>query len=128
MKSLPLVFVASPVSHPEPHMVRQRVAEAGRFAAWVIAEEGKMAFAGPCHLEFIFPHVKGDVYAWMQAHSTTFMSHADECYVLCLEGWEKSTGIKQELKAADDFGKPVSYYQVEGDTFARFTPEQELAV
>jgi len=42
---------------------------------------------------------------------TPFIEWCDEFHILCLNGWNKSTGVKGELEEVKKLNKPVIYHE-----------------
>ncbi len=121
-KFYPLVFIASPVSHPDQSKVAERVEAAARFAAWVFEREQKNVFLAAVVDMGWSKYLSGQKsFAWWELNMQIFMVPAEACYVLCLEGWEKSSGVALESKVANNLGKPVLYYYQTADGFERKT-------
>jgi ribosomal protein S18 acetylase RimI-like enzyme len=115
-----LIFIASPLTAPDPGLVQKRVAAAGRFGAWVQSNEGKCAFVAAAHDHAIATHLaKPMPYDWWRANIHHFMAPAQSCYVLCLDGWEQSKGVAVEIEIAEQLGKPIHYYDVVGEGYQR---------
>lgn len=43
------------------------------------------------------------------------LSHCDEVWILCLDGWKSSIGVQSEIAAAQITGKPIRYIGVKDD-------------
>jgi hypothetical protein len=39
----------------------------------------------------------------------TFIDYCEELHVLCLDGWDKSVGVKAEIEYAQSIGKHIEY-------------------
>ena len=46
---------------------------------------------------------------WWYEWSMDFLRHADEVWVLMLDGWRESTGVCDEIRVAKELGKRVRY-------------------
>ena len=65
-------------------------------------------FYSPLLYSAHFQEKKASEGYWLQ-HGLKMVDVCDEMRVLCLEGWEKSAGIKGEIARAEDRGIPVEY-------------------
>lgn len=120
MARAPLVFIASPLSCPDAGMKAARVDEAAKFAAWVMAEEGKNVYPAAVtdhHIGRFMEKAKG--LEWWTENMETFMAPAESCYVLCLDGWEVSKGVALEVDVAVKLGKPVYRYVATSEGYVR---------
>jgi len=63
----------------------------------------------PLFMHFVLPYdptLGKDWLSW-QAYSRELLSRSDELHILCLDGWEKSEGIRGEIAMAEELGKSV---------------------
>jgi len=107
------VFVISPYTHKNPDVVRDRVNRAEKYIA-KLTMEGIVAYstiAAMDHLVHKF-ELPND-YTYWKNHCTKMVSAAKEVYVLCLEGWEDSVGVQDEIKVATHHGKTIKYITLE---------------
>ncbi len=118
MPRRPLIFIASPVTSPDPALVQSRLEAAARFGAWVQEHEGKCVFVAAVLDMALRPHLtQAPSPEQWRADLTNFMEPAEACYILCLPGWEQSSGVALEMDVARELGKPVMYFDVAGQTF-----------
>lgn len=54
----------------------------------------------------------GDWRFW-EDFDTTFISWADELWVVCIDGWELSVGVRQEIQIARHLGKTIRMISAE---------------
>lgn len=116
--SKPMIYVASPYSHPDPFVVDKRFQAVEQFTARLIGA-GMLAYspiAAFHHMARRYSLPKDAIY-W-RAHNQHTMSHASELFVLRLPGWEESRGVQMEIDWADRMGLPVSYH--DSDFMAEF--------
>ena len=45
---------------------------------------------------------------------TAFIEWCEELHVLCLDGWENSTGVTAEIGIAEGLGKTIVYWNMDG--------------
>lgn len=65
----------------------------------------------PLAKHFILPHNRkiGSDWAFWKRYSEKLMDQCDVLLVLCMEGWEKSTGVQGEIEMAFTKGIPIIY-------------------
>ncbi len=104
-----MIYLASPYTHPDVAVREARykavlaklaelVAE-GRSVYSPIVAQHERVLAGLVPIEFEFH----------RAEDRAIIEAAEQVWVYCLEGWDKSVGIQEELVAASEFGKPVRF-------------------
>lgn len=103
-----IVYVAVPYSH-EDESVRE-----GRFrrVCEYVAELSRAGVTVFSPISMMHPVAKyglpGD-WAFWEKFDTAFLRRCDRMIVLCLDGWEDSTGVNAEIKIMQDMGKPIIY-------------------
>lgn len=106
-----LVYVASPYTHPDLNVVESRVEAVAQYMATCIGGTGSYVYYSPiCHGEtiYLYSDLESDYTCWKD-HSRAMMRLASEVHVLCLEGWEQSRGVNDEIDFAESLGIPVYY-------------------
>jgi hypothetical protein len=115
----PIIYLASPYSHPDPAVRLARYEAVTKYAA-ELTREGHVIF-GPITMSHpISPNGEGDPPApfdWLD-WDEPFMRAASSCIVLMLDGWEKSTGVQHEVR----------YFRANGKTVTYMTPPEHLQV
>ena len=109
-----LVYLATPYSHPQWEVEKQRYKDASAYAAKLM-EEGYLVFCPIAHSHPIetygMPELKsGD---WWLRQDFAILKHCDELVVYKLEGWQKSYGVGKEIEYAKNNGIPIRYVEVE---------------
>lgn len=109
-----LVYLATPYSHPNWEVKKQRYKDASAFAAQLM-EEGHLVFCPIAHSHPIetygMPELKsGD---WWLRQDFAILKFCDELIVYQLEGWDTSYGVGKEIEYAKSFGIPVKYREPE---------------
>lgn len=106
-------YLASPYTHPDPHVMHLRYHAACKAAAALMAQ-GKVVFSPIAHSHPICDHLPDDKRTdfdfWM-AQDLPVLRAADELVVLKLPGWGMSRGVHREIQEATDMGKPVTYLE-----------------
>ena len=53
-------------------------------------------------------------WAYWEKVDREFISRCDELFVVCIDGWEESTGVQAEIEIAAEFGLPVRFLLATG--------------
>lgn len=103
------IYLASPYSHPDPEVRRQRHIAACKKAAQY-ATKGIAHFAPIAQSHPVADHMaeekRMDFELWMKL-DLPLLRMASELHVLCIEGWRSSRGMTREIEYADQLGIPV---------------------
>lgn len=109
----PLIYLASPYSHPDPNVRWMRWDAACRFAAKMV-REGRLVFSPIAHSHPVA--VAGNLQLgwdyWGQ-FDMAMLSRCDEMWVLMLDGWDQSAGIAAEVVESRRLSIPVRYVHAE---------------
>lgn len=104
-----LVYLAVPYSHPERAIRLERFEAANRAAAKLM-QGGEHVFSPISHTHPIAE--AGDLplgWEFWEAYDRTILACCCRVYVLQLDGWDRSTGVRAELGIAGEMGLPVVY-------------------
>lgn len=108
---MPKIYLACPYSHQDPDIRKCRVHQANRAAADLMCQ-GHVVFSPLSHshgiAEYIGNHLEHDF--WL-GQCLPFVEWCDELWVMQLDGWEDSRGIKVEIEAASKAGKTVVMWE-----------------
>lgn len=106
----PIIYLATPYSHPDPAVREARYEAVTRYAARLIAE-GNVVFS-PITMSHPIEVLSGAAPApsdvWCD-FDEPFMEVSAEAVVLMLPGWEQSRGVAREIAHFTTAGKPVRY-------------------
>lgn len=104
-----VIYLASPYSHTDPDVVKQRVRDFAITAAR-LESEGDVHVVSAMFNHMLLEHatLPSDWEFW-KSYSLTILDRADAVYVLQLDGWEKSSGVAGEIEHARNTGKPVVF-------------------
>ena len=106
-----LIYLATPFSHPDPAISQHRLENVNRYAAHLLGR-GKLVFPPLSHGAPIDSReVPGSV--WYEL-GPRILKGCDELWLLALDGWEDSEGVRMELALARQLDIPV--YVVNPDT------------
>lgn len=112
MKNGGMIYLISPYTHPAGHMRAQRFKRAKQACADLM-RQGEQVFS-----PVVYGHYMEDACDLKMSHDywmrfcLPFLAASSRAYVLTLEGWDLSKGIKEEVLLCDRMGKPVSGYQL----------------
>jgi hypothetical protein len=106
----PLVYLASPLSHPDPAVLEARF-RAVCHAASRLMQEGNIIFAPIVHSFPIVTNVPGTpwTYEFWLKQDFALLDVCAELWVLRLPGWVYSHGIAAEIKHAEAHRKPIRF-------------------
>ena len=108
----PLIYLAAPFSDPNPEISRRRLEQVNRYAVHLLSR-GILAFSPLSHgAPLESPDIPSHV--WYEL-GLRIMEGCDELYLLALEGWEDSEGVRLELERTWELDIPV--YVVDPDTY-----------
>ena len=103
-----MIYLASPYSHPEVMIRRQRFHAACRAAAALLAS-GLTVFSPIVHGHPLVDHGLPTDWPFWERFDRDHMTRCDEVVVLMLDGWRESVGVAAEIRIAGELGKPVRY-------------------
>jgi len=108
-----LIYLATPYSTPDPARRAFRF-NAACAVAYKALKHGAAVYAPivSWHQVKLMFDLKGDWEEWKDLDKE-MISRCDELWVVKINGWEKSKGIKNEIELAQAFGKPVKYLRPE---------------
>lgn len=103
-----MIYLASPYTHDDPKVRAERwiavCKECARLMSRGIKVFSPIAHTHPIALQGL----RGDWDFW-KSYDSQFLEWCSELWVLMLEGWEDSVGIKEEIELAKCMGKPIQY-------------------
>lgn len=105
------VYLAGPYSHPDEQVRLTRERTLSKKCASLMLE-GYVVFSPITHGHALLDFMPFETRTWEFWGSQDFehMRACDEVHVLCLDGWEKSRGVKDEILWATMLRKKVVYY------------------
>ena len=104
-------YIASPYSHADPAVEDARYSAAVDFAAWCCFQ-GYVVYSPIIAWHVVARRfgMPSDAASWARSNEA-MLAHAAAMFVLQLDGWLLSAGVKAEVDAAIDAGLPI--YQFE---------------
>jgi nucleoside 2-deoxyribosyltransferase len=103
-----MIYLASPYTHSDGDVRRQRFDSACRAAATLISQ-GKTVFSPIAHSHAICAYGLPLDWRFWERHDRRYLEVCDEVVVLMLDGWRESVGVQAEIGIARELGKPVSF-------------------
>ena len=109
-----MIYLASPYSHPDPDVRNARFVDVCRAAGRLMLASCDPVFSPIAHGHSVAEHAEGidamDAEFWMR-QCVGMLRLADILYVLKLDGWQESRGVREELEIARAFGIPVKFLE-----------------
>lgn len=102
-----MIYLASPYSTGEGGNMEDRY-RAARIATEVMLLEGLVVFSPIVYGRRMEKSIGTNYHVWKKLNDN-MIRKADMVFVLMLEGWEKSAGVKHEISLASRLGKPIQY-------------------
>lgn len=113
-----MIYLASPFSHPDPAVRRDRARLAHRCAAWGL-KDNHMVFS-PIAYTAIFrranPILPADYESWKPLNEP-MIEAAESLWLLAIDGWETNHGVAAELAFAHELEKRVLVIEYEYSAF-----------
>jgi len=105
-----MIYIASPYSDPSAKVRQDRFDAVCKYAGSLMLR-GKVVFSPIAHSHPIAEHLPQDKNTWefWEPFDLMMLDMADDLYVLCINGWNKSPGVAAEIKYAIDKMMPVVY-------------------
>lgn len=105
-----LIYLASAYSHPDP-AVREERYKTACFATAKLMATGKFVFSpiAMTHGVCLAGKPEEFQYEYWEKFDRFMIDLADEFWVLMMDGWRESKGIKAELIYATERLKPIRY-------------------
>jgi hypothetical protein len=113
----PLIYLASPYSHPDARVKESRFKAAVRAATWLMGcDPARNVFSPIVHSHPLHKlgGLRGDWKFWSKI-DREYLTVSHKLIVLLLDGWKESVGVQAELDIANDLDIPVGFlWTVEG--------------
>lgn len=102
-----MIYLASPYTHQDPAIVKYRYQAVRAQVGWML-DAGVYVYSPIVHFHHVAKHheLPTDAKFWAN-HNRHMLNLANRMDVLCLEGWEESVGVKQEMEWAKEWRIPV---------------------
>lgn len=111
-----MIYLACPYWHEDP-IIRNDRAELASLAAAMLMDAGFTVFSPLSHGDAVRKHLPGGnrPHEWWMKQDIDILARCDEMFVLPLEGWEFSKGVREEISFCKLTKKPI--------TAVRYLPE-----
>lgn len=108
-----LIFISSPYSHEDPKIIEDNYVKVAKFVSG-LATQGITAISPIAygHTLLKFNNMANDWKTWAN-FCLTFLDKADELWVYKMSGWNRSTGVAEEIEYAVKKGIRVKYIEYE---------------
>lgn len=108
-----LIYLASPYSHVIDEVRVENYKIVSDLAA-KMASDGHVVFSPITYGHHLteFRHMPTDWLFWMN-FCLTFLAKSDEMIVYKMEGWDFSTGVREEIKFCEQNNIPITYIDYE---------------
>ena len=106
-----VIYIASPYSHTDPWVREERYKQTLDYVA-KCALKNECVFSPIVHTHDLGKKLKMPHDFWM-ALDLPVLRRCDKVRVLCLEGWQYSKGVAEEIKEAQAYGIPVEHINPE---------------
>ena len=103
-----MIYVASPYSDPDP-AVRQQRYEAACAVTASMLRAGETVFSPIVHCHPLVAYGLPTDWAFWQRVDGDHVLFCDEVVVLMFDGWDRSVGVRDEIRLARELGKPVRF-------------------
>ena len=111
-----LIYLASPYSHSCEWRRHSRFVAVAKVAGQLISD-GKVLFCPITHSHSITRYSPLEAMnheMWMNI-DLTMLERCDKLYVVTLDGWKESEGVRQEIEFATNKGIPITYLNEQGE-------------
>lgn len=104
-----MIYVASPYSHEDYHVMEKR-AKAVTYYCYTQIKEGKNVISPITYGHEVRQagNLPNDWSFWMN-FCLDLLKHCDEIYVLTIDGWNVSKGVREEIEFAKQNNIPITY-------------------
>ena len=108
-----IIYIASPYSHLEKHVRDLRYLQVTDYVANLVID-GNIAFSPITFGHILSEHkdIPTDFKFW-ESFCLTFLDRCNEMYILKIDGWDKSEGIKAEIDYCLKKSIPIKYIDFE---------------
>ena len=101
-----MIYLASPYSHDDPSVRELRFQAACRATAELI-NQGHVVFSPIVYGHPLTKHGVATEWTAWESFARKQIAIADEMLVLCVDGWEDSAGIREEIYLAEISNTPI---------------------
>lgn len=112
----PLIYLAGPYTHSDPSVMEERGLKHGEWAGKLL-REGLLIYCPIAETEGIAKacHMTGTDWNTWREKDLAQLIRCDQMWVLTLDGWDKSLGVKGEVKFCLNNNIPISLIDVNNE-------------
>ena len=103
------VYLACPYWHEDEKIREERFEKATKAAAWMMTNWGYAVFSALSHtvtIAKVMKEKKG-LNFWLE-QDVEMLRHAEQMFILTLDGWKESEGVNYEIEVAEKIKLPMS--------------------
>lgn len=106
----PLVYVSCPYTDKDPEVIKYRLMMFAKFAESIENGGKEHATSALFNQMLLDRGIKLDAsYSYWQSYSRSMIHKSDRLVVLCLQGWDRSVGVSDEVEYAKFLNLSVEY-------------------
>ncbi len=103
-----MIYLASPYTHPVPRVQEERFEAVCKHTAQLM-REGRHVFSPIAHSHPLTKYGLPGHWEYWAELDQVWLAACSELWVLKLDGWQDSRGIKAEIEIANELDKPMRY-------------------
>lgn len=123
------VYLATPYTHPDPAVQQWRYQRVTEAAAFLIKGGCKSLYSPITHTHPIDRHLieqQQNHTFWVEDFDMPFLANSKRITILMLPGWDKSVGVRMEIKHAGNLAIPVVFVRPQYDEMFRIIGLNEV--
>jgi Domain of unknown function (DUF1937) len=111
-----MIYLASPYTSPDPKIVEQRYDQTVLVMSQLLRQGVKIySPIVHCHVISTRHNLPTDYKFWLD-YNTHMLELCYGMFILCLDGWKDSLGIKDEIKIAQRLKIPIDHIDFNGQS------------
>lgn len=112
-----MIYISTPYRHDDPSVMDERIKETEDFLVWVLLGR-KSAISIPVQFHNVVMSGKlpMDGIFWA-SYYIPILELSSVIYVLMIDGWDKSSGVMDEISRAWENDIPVKYFRKTSDAY-----------
>ena len=113
IEALGFIYLASPYTHEDPHVMRYRFERVCYAAGYLMCKKGKNVFCPIAMGHAISDNHPGmpTSLGWWLEQDFPILKQADKLIVYRMDGWEESAGVGAEIAFAKAAGIPIEHME-----------------
>jgi hypothetical protein len=123
-----MIYLASPYTHLDTRIMEQRYQDTLDYMEYLMSRK-RWAFSPIVHChELAKKHYLPTDYSYWKQYNFHMLTRCDELYVLGIEGWRASKGVRAELEFWDAFKHQGTVLWIQGTQRTGLTYETPLLI